>query len=323
MTLTELRYIVAVAREGHFGRAAEACHVSQPTLSLGVKKLEEELGVTLFERGHHEVVVTATGRKVVEQAARTLKEAKAVKDIARQPLAPLEGPLRIGSIHTVGPYLMPHLLPLMRERAPGMALIIEENITAALTQRLKNGELDVIIVSLPFDEHGIETRVLYEEPFVILLPASHPWTNEPAISIEELGTETVLLLGKGHCFREQVLQACPNCEAPTNDDNLQNALEGSSLETIRQMVAGGVGVTILPSMAAGADRYSQRLLAIRRFADVAPSRRVALAWRKTFSRPEAIEALAESIRACPISGVTLVDEAPKSGAVPLRRSVVG
>ncbi len=304
MTLNELRYIVAVARERHFGRAAEACFVSQPTLSVAVKKLEDELGIGIFERGQREVTVTPVGEQVVVQAQRVLEEASVIRQIARHGKDQLEGPLRVGAIYTIGPYLLPHLVPIMADSTPRMPLVIEENYTANLRDRLKQGELDAIIISLPFSEPGILTLPLYQEPFVVLLPSAHPWTAKNAIEAGQLGEQKVLLLGAGHCFRDQVIQACPECIQQSSAEGAsQRNLEGGSLETIRYMVAGGIGVTILPCSAAGAERFSERLLTIRRFAGEAPSRVVALAWRKSFPRPKAIDALGRSIQSCQLSCV--------------------
>lgn len=311
MTLTELRYIVAVARERHFGRAAEACFVSQPTLSVGVKKLEEELGVVLFERSKTDITLTPVGERIVEQAQRVLDEAGVIKELAQGAQDELAGPLRLGAIYTIGPYLFPHLIPLLHERVPQMPLVIEENYTARLAEKLKQGELDAILIALPFEDSGLLTQALYEEPFVVVLPASHPWTARDQIAAADLGTEdeTLLMLGAGHCFREQVLEACPACRHGTRE--LQKSLEGGSLETIRHMVASGMGITVLPCSAAGADRYSQRLLSIRRFAPPAPSRTVALAWRRHFPRPRALAALAEAVRDCDLSCVTPVNDSNK------------
>jgi LysR family hydrogen peroxide-inducible transcriptional activator len=303
MTLTELRYIVAVAKEGHFGRAADSCCVSQPTLSLGVKKLEDELGVLLFERGHHEVLVTPAGRRIVDQAGRILEESNLLKRMAREAMDPLSAPLRLGAIYTVGPYLLPALLPAVKGRAPRMTLIIEESYTAVLSKRLHSGALDAAILSLPFDEPGIRVEPLYEEPFVVLLPTAHPLAQQETVAVHQLRSEPLLMLGKGHCFRDQILEFCPECGRPPEDDDLQIALEGGSLETIRYMVASGAGITILPTTAACADRFPQRLLTIRRFAGPQPSRRVALAWRAGFGREPAIGALKEAIRATGLTGV--------------------
>ncbi len=307
MTLNELRYIVAVARERHFGRAAESCFVSQPTLSVAVKKLEEELGVSLFERGAGEVSVTAVGEQIIAQAQRVLEDAEGVKQLARSGRDQLRGPLRVGAIYTIGPYLFPHLIPIMAERAPQMPLVIEENFTAVLRERLRQGKLDAILISLPFEEPGVSLAPLYDEPFVVLLPGAHPWTQRERIPVDELGAENVLLLGAGHCFRDQVLQVCPQClQSTTSEGHLQRNLEGGSLETIRYMVASGLGVTVLPCSAAGADRFSERLVSVRRFAGEAPERRVALAWRKSFPRPEAAGLLQRAVRACNLSCVRWV-----------------
>ena len=304
MTLNELRYIVAVARERHFGHAAEACFISQPTLSVAVKKLEEELGVSLFERRKGEVTVTPIGEQIVAQAQRVLEEASGIRQIARQGQDQLDGPLRLGAIYTIGPYLLPHLIPVLAERAPKMPLVIEENYTAALSDKLKRGELDVIVISLPFEEPGVLTLPLYREPFVLLLPSSHPLNQKPDFEIGDLGQEDVLLLGAGHCFRDQVIKVCPQCiRRSTSEGGPAQTLEGGSLETIRYMVASGLGVTILPCSAAGAERFSERLLNIRRFGSDAPSRVVALAWRKSFPRPRAIEVLREAVLSCEMSCV--------------------
>ena len=247
MTLNELRYIVAVARERHFGRAAETCFVSQPTLSVAVRKLEDELGVSLFERGSGEVTVTATGHRIVAQAQRVLEEADGVKSLALQGRNPLAGPIRLGAIYTIGPYLLPLLIPLVMEEAPGMPLVIEENFTSVLIEHLKRGVLDVAIISLPFEEPGVRTRSLYDEPFAVLMPAGHPWSAQQSVELDQLAEENVLLLGPGHCFRDQVLQACPQCQRSAHAGGLsQRNLEGGSLETIRCMVASSVGVTVLP-----------------------------------------------------------------------------
>ena len=301
MTLTELRYIVAVARERHFGRAAEACFVSQPTLSVAVKKLEDELGVTLFERSKTDINPTPAGERIIEQAQRVLEETEVIRQLALGARDEMASPLRVGAIYTIGPYLFPPLIPLLHERVPQMPLMIEENYTARLSEQLKRGELDTILIALPFDEPGIVTRPLYEEPFVVVLPAAHPWQEREQIVAEDLADENLLMLGAGHCFRDQVLEACPACQH--SGQTLQKSLEGSSLETIRLMVASGMGITVLPCTAAGADRYSQRLISIRRFAPPVPSRTVALAWRSSFPRPRALEALAEAIRDCELSCV--------------------
>ena len=308
MTLNELRYIVAVARERHFGRAAEACFVSQPTLSVAVRKLEDELGVSLFERSAGEVNITPIGRRLVEQAQRVLEEASALVRMAQQGQDELSGALRLGVIYTIGPYLLPQLIPVLRQRAPKMPIQIEESYTASLRERLKQGDLDVLILSLPFEESGLVTEALYEEPFVVLMPAGHALEQQAALDVHTLAQEDLLLLGSGHCFRDQVLQFCPECHrASISSDNMQKTLEGSSLETIRLMVASGMGVTVLPQTSV--NNYPQRpdLFSVRPFQEPVPKRVVALAWRKSFPRPRALQLLAEAVRACPLGeGVSVV-----------------
>ncbi|MER2552138.1 MAG: hydrogen peroxide-inducible genes activator [Thauera sp.] len=306
MTLTDLRYLVALAHERHFGRAAEKCHVSQPTLSVAVKKVEEELGIQLFERSASEVKITETGRRIVAQAERVLMEASQIPEIAAAGKDPLAGPLRVGVIYTIGPYLLPRLIPRVHQRAPRMPLIIQENFTARLAESLKRGELDVIIISLPFEEAGVVAQPVYDEPFRVLMPAGHPWTAERAIEAEHLADDQLLLLGSGNCFRDQVLEVCPSCR---NIGGLQRTLEGSSLETIRHMVATGLGVTVLPSSAA--DEMSHNtLVAVRPFTEPQPSRRVALAWRVTYPRSGAIDMLRAAIIDSALPGVRPVGRVP-------------
>ncbi|MCB1758817.1 MAG: hydrogen peroxide-inducible genes activator [Gammaproteobacteria bacterium] len=302
MTLSELKYIVAVARERHFGRAAENCCVSQPTLSVAVKKLEQELDVTLFERGQGEVSITAVGEQIIEQAQRTLEQAELIREMARQGKDQLSSPLRMAAIYTIGPYLFPELVPHLTRCAPQMPLIIEEDYTAQLSEQLKRGEQDVIIISLPFDEPGIETLPLYQEPFVALLPAGHRWSDEEEIDLARLPEEQVLLLGPGHCFRDQVLTACPGCNHIHS--GAQRNFEGSSLETMRYMVASGLGVTVLPRSAVCIENFPREMLVVKPFKGVVPHRTVALAWRRSFPRPRAIEVLKTAIVETRLEGVT-------------------
>lgn len=306
MTLTELRYIVAVAREQHFGRAAEACFVSQPTLSVAIRKLEDELGVTLFERRPNQVALTPIGKQVVQQAQRALQEADAVKQIAAMSKDQLALPLRLGVIYTIGPYLLPHLVPRLRELAPNMALRLEENFTWRLTEMLQQGELDVIIISKPFSETGLVTLDLYDEPFMVALPPGHPWESREVIDPEEIAQENMLLLGAGHCFRDQVIDTCPDVNR-SRTAGTAKTLEGGSLETIRYMVASGAGISVLPCTSVSNVNPAHNLLVIRPFQAPAPVRRVALAWRKSFPRPDAIAVLEEAIRACQLPCVQYLE----------------
>ncbi|PTD95004.1 hydrogen peroxide-inducible genes activator [Pseudothauera lacus] len=307
MTLTDLRYLVALARERHFGRAAEKCHVSQPTLSVAIKKVEEELGVQLFERSATEVKITETGQRIVTQAEKVLLEAAQINEIAAAGKDPLSGPLRVGVIYTIGPYLLPRLIPRVHQLAPRMPLIIQENYTARLAEALKRGELDVIIISLPFDEPGVVAQPVYDEPFRVLLPAEHPWARTPRVEPDTLAGDQLLLLGAGNCFRDQVLEVCPQCRTASS---LQRTLEGSSLETIRHMVATGLGVTVLPSSAADELEAHNPLIAVRPFSEPEPSRRVALAWRVTYPRSGAIDVLRAAILESGLPGARAVGRMP-------------
>ena len=312
MTLTELRYIVALARARHFGRAAETCFVSQPTLSVAIKKLEEELGVKLFERHTSDVTVTPLGARIVAQAQRVLEETAAIKQIAAQGKDQLATPLRVGAIYTVGPYLLPQLIPIVHKRAPHMPLLLQENFTVKLGELLRNGELNVAILSLPYADTGIVTQAVYDEPFRVVMPASHAWSKKTKIPAKQLCNETLLLLGAGNCFRDQVLQTCPRM-LRSGASHMQQSLEGSSLETIRHMVASGVGITVLPSTAAESKSAASPLLAVRPISSPQPSRRIALAWRASFPRPQAVEALRLALLACKLPGVTLLPAASVTG----------
>ena len=303
MTLTELRYLVAVARELHFGRAAEACHVSQPTLSVAIKKLEEELDVKLFERGGNEVSVTALGQDIVRQAQVVLEQANAIKDIAKRGRDPLAGPLRLGVIYTIGPYLLPRLVRQVIERTPQMPLLLQENFTSKLLEMLRTGELDCAILAEPFPDTGLAVAPLYDEPFRIAVPAGHRLASKDQLSAEALKQETMLLLGNGHCFRDHVLEVCPeSARFASGAEGIQKSFEGSSLETIKHMVASGMGITVLPGLSVPAE--PQAHLRFLDFTDPVPTRRVVLAWRRSFTRYEAIAALRNAVVACELPGVT-------------------
>ncbi|KMY86662.1 Hydrogen peroxide-inducible gene activator [Candidatus Paraburkholderia calva] len=313
MTLTELKYIVAVARERHFGHAAEACFVSQPTLSVAIKKLEDELNVQIFERGTSEVSVTPIGEQIVTQAQRVLEQTLAIKEIAKQGKDPLVGPLRLGVIYTIGPYLLPTLVKQMIKSVPQMPLMLQENYTLKLIELLKLGEIDVAIMALPFPETGLIVRALYDEPFVVAMPSGHAWENRPRIDPNDLKQETMLLLGSGHCFRDHVLGVCPELmHFSQNADGIQKTFEGSSLETIRHMVASGVGITVLPRMSVHevkphATAIDSGLLSYVPFDEPVPDRRVVLAWRKSFTRMPVIDAICDAIANCDLPGVRKLD----------------
>lgn len=307
MTLTELRYIVAVARERHFGRAAEACHVSQPTLSVAIKKLEEELDLKIFERGGSEVSVTPLGEEIVRQAQSVLDQASALREIAKRGKDPLAGALRFGLIYTIGPYLLPELVKHTIELYPQMPLMLQENFTVKLLEMLRTGELDCAIMAEPFPDTGLAIAPLYDEPFVVALPATHPLAGRASISAEELKRETMLLLGTGHCFRDHVLEVCPEFARFSSDaEGIRRSFEGSSLETIKHMVASGMGVTVVPALSVPKPSMQDTTPHLRfvPFSDPVPTRRVVLAWRRSFTRYEAIAALRNAIYACQLEGVT-------------------
>lgn len=309
MTLTELKYIVALAREKHFGRAADACFVSQPTLSVAIKKLEEELNVPLFERGSNEVSLTAVGERIIVQAQRVLEEASAIKSIAQQGMNPLNGPLRVGVIFTIGPYLLPGLVSEMIASVPSMPLILQENLTVRLLELLKQGDIDVAILALPFNDSGFVIQPLYEEPFVVAVPKAHRWAKRERIESDELKDENMLLLGSGHCFRDQVLGFCPELSRfSQSSEGIQRTFEGSSLETIRHMVASGIGITVLPSSSVPNPVPKDSLLNYIPLHEVGGTERtVALVWRKSFSRKEAVDALKNAVLKCKLNGVTFVE----------------
>jgi LysR family hydrogen peroxide-inducible transcriptional activator len=315
MTLTELKYIVAVARERHFGKAAEACYVSQPTLSVAVKKLEEELDVKLFERSANEVTVTPLGEEIVRQAQSVLEQAASIKDLAKRGKDPLAGPLKLGVIYTIAPYLLPDLVRQVIKRTPQMPLILQENFTVKLMEMLRTGEIDCAILAEPFPDTGLASAPLYDEPFLAAVPMQHPLAALTSVTTEALKKETMLLLGNGHCFRDHVLEVCPEFARFSSDtEGIRKSFEGSSLETIKHMVAAGMGITLVPRLSVPADALATKT---RRKADSLvkylpvedgpggepPSRRVVLVWRRSFTRYEAIAALRNAIYACELPGV--------------------
>ncbi len=289
MTLNELRYIIALNQEKHFRKAAEKCFVSQPTLSIAIKKLEEELGVHLFERHKHDILITPIGQQIIKLSEEILKLSQNIKELAKEYQGDLSTELKIGAIYTIAPYLFPRLIPNFHALAPNVSLIIEENYTHVLAEKLKTGELDIAILSLPFDEPNIETFDLYKEPFKLILPKEKEITKETYLgSIDQIQNETVLLLGAGHCFRDQVIASFPHLLNSNQQNNqLQKTFEGSSLETIRYMVASGVGVSIFPCSTLS--ERDESLLNIKELPNPKPNRTVALAWRKSFPRVKILE----------------------------------
>ncbi len=289
MTLNELRYIVAVAQERSFGRAAAKCFVSQPALSVAIQKLEDELGAPLFERGKSEVTITPVGERVVEQAQKVLEETARIKEIAQAGRNQLVGLFKLGVIYTIGPYLLPDLIPVLHARAPQMPLDIEENLTENLEAALRTGRIDAAIIALPFQPPGVVTEFLYEEPFHVVVPQGHKWAKRKSIAPDELPAEHTILLNVGHCFRDQVLDACPELNRADAQVTRTN-----SLETVRNMVASGLGVSVLPRDAL-TPKYHSRLVVPVPFTKPTPARRIAIAYRRSFPRPEAIAAIRDAV----------------------------
>ena len=298
MTLTELRYLVALSEASHFRKAADACNVSQPTLSIAIKKLEDELGISLFERARHKVSPTPIGERIVAQARTILQEINNLVALAEQGKDPLGSVLSVGAIFTVGPYLFPKLVPRIKQLAPDMPMYIEESYTADLRVKLSRGALDAIFVALPFTEPEVVTRALFDEPFVVLLREDHELASASTIKPAELVKHKVLLMGEGHCFRDQVLEACPGLQQSIAEHNSRDhaVVEGSSLETLKHMVASGMGITVLPESAASTALYSNGELVVRPFSDPVPYRTIALAWRVSYPRHQAIDMLAQALK---------------------------
>lgn len=309
MTLTELKYIIAVAREKHFGRAALSCAVSQPSLSVAVRKLEDELGVAIFERRSNDIALTPIGALIVEQANKVFEDARRITEIARQGQDPLSGPLRLGVIYTIGPYLLPDLISRMSASTPQMPLILEEGFTTELLAKLRSGLLDVAITADTLVDTGFMTQEIYEEQFVVAVPAHHPWVNRSYVGTDELRDQKLLLLGTGHCFRDQILGICPDlARFNSSASEMQKTVGGSSLQTIFHMVAQGLGITVLPASAVPYLTGLSTAIKILPFKNPPPSRRAVLVWRKTFTRAAAITALRNAMKNIHLNGCRPVDE---------------
>jgi LysR family hydrogen peroxide-inducible transcriptional activator len=294
MTLQELRYLVALADKGHFGRAADSCHVGQSTLSTQIKKLEGYLNVTLFERGRHGLQPTPMGKRIIELTRVALAAAEQIKQTARAGDDPMAGPLRLGVIPTLGPYLLPHLLPEIRARFPALAVYLREDLTEHLLELLRHGRLDALLLALPVRGEDLEVTELFHESFCVALPMGHRLAMQAQIEQADLAGENVLLLEEGHCMRHQVLAICSEQGVSPRED-----LKATSLETLRLMVAAGVGCTLLPQLAAlpGAGSLRDDSVVIREFAAPQPRRAVGLAWRRNCPREATMRRLAALVRA--------------------------
>lgn len=292
LKLKDLRYLVAVADQRHFGRAAARCFVSQPTLSAQLKKLEQSLGVQLIERAPSKVALTPAGEEIVARARRIIEASDEVVTLAGSHRDPLAGRLRLALLPTIGPYLLPHVAPLIRKSLPRLELHLYEYQTQPLLERLHAGELDLGILALPVELEGLEARELYREPFTVALPEKHPLAAQAALRIADLKNETLLLLEDGHCLRDQALEVCGRVGMRDQQD-----FRATSLETLRQMVAAGAGITLLPELAGRGAYRNARGVALRPFAKPAPVRHIGALWRKTTARHAAIDALCKLIAA--------------------------
>lgn len=292
MNLRDLGYLVAIGEHGHFGRAAEACFVSQPTLSTQIRKLEAELGVELVERNPGHIMLTAAGEKVVERARIVLQETESIRDIARRAADPESGSLRMGLFPTLAPYLLPHVVPALRARFPHLELLLVEEKTEEVLDRLRDGRLDAGVLALPVHESHLHSEPLFTEEFLLAVPASHPLAGGPgAVETGVLATEPVLLLEEGHCLRDQALSVCRLAGASE-----RQGFRATSLETLRQMVAAGVGVTLLPELAVQPPVPESPDIEVRRFTDPVPRRRIAMFWRETSVYGDLLPELAHVIR---------------------------
>lgn len=292
MTLSELRFIVALAHEKNFRRAAEKSFVSQPALSLGVKKIENELNLSLFERSvgaGGDVKITPVGQKIIDQAAIVLEEAAKIKDLSADGDNQLALPFKLGLIYSIAPYLLPLIIPSLRKQAPDMPLEVHENITKNLENELKQGSIDAAVIALPFDIPGVDIEILYDEPFVAIVPLNHHWVKETTIKAKNLSQEKVLLLDRTHCFSNQVTEACPGL---SKNSEIQL---GNSLETIRNMVASNLGISVLPKSAT-TGKHDNSLIKVIPFEAPVPFRRVALAYRKSAVKKEAINEIVNVIK---------------------------
>lgn len=288
--LKDLRYLVAVADTRHFGRAAEQCFVSQPTLSAQLKKLEDYLGVQLVERQPKRVVLTEAGEQIVQRARRILEASEEVVTLANAHRDPLAGRLRIALLPTVGPYLLPRVMPAIRKSLPRLEMLLYEYQTAAMLEKLHAAEVDMGILALPVDLDGFEMRELYEEPFQLAVPENHRLARRATVRVDDLHNETLLLLEDGHCLRDQALEVCSRAGVNEKQD-----FRATSLETLRQMVATGAGVTLLPELAIKGAYGTARGVVMRPFARPVPSRKIGAVWRKTSARHAAIRAVCDVI----------------------------
>ncbi|MGS1080223.1 DNA-binding transcriptional regulator OxyR [Pseudoxanthomonas beigongshangi] len=302
MNLRDLKYLVALADHKHFGHAAAACFVSQPTLSTQIKKLEEELGVPLVERAPRKVMLTPAGRDAADRARRIVAEVEQMKEAARRSQDPEAGTVRLGIFPTLGPYLLPHVVPRIRTRFPQLELLLIEEKSDVLLSRLREGKLDAGLLALPLQDDQLHTEFLFEEPFLLAVPEAHPLAERDSLSLGELSNQQLLLLEDGHCLREQALDVCRISGA-----NEKSEFRATSLETLRQMVAANVGITLLPTLAVKPPVARSDNIHLLGFTDSHPSRRIAMVWRRSSAMAGFLQELAKVFRELPAS---LFDPAP-------------
>lgn len=295
MTLTELRYLLALDKEKNFSKAAASCHVSQPTLSAGIKKLEDSLGVILFERSYHEVQTTHVGQQIIKHALEIFSQVQLIKQLAKNLHDPFAQPLHLGVIYTISSLLLSKTIAQLRQEKPNLKCTIEENYTHHLCESLERGEIDAAIVALPYAMPNLNIAPIGEEPFVAVLPAQDPFAKKSVISIEDLEQRKLLVLAKGNCLRDQILNLCPQCNWGRTDEE-SVWMEAGSLETIRHMIAMGAGVSIFPAMNAHSSYYNREQIISRPFTSPSPSRTLALVWRKTDPRTPVFELLVQILK---------------------------
>jgi len=294
MNLRDLSYLVALAEHRHFGKAAEASFVSQPTLSTQIRKLEDELGVALVERTPRKVLLTETGREIARRARSVLSQVDEIRSIAQRTRDPESGTIRLGIFPTLGPYLLPHVIPRLRERFPRLELLLREEKTEQVLHMLREGTLDAGILALPVHDDSLHTEFLFEEPFVLAVPSSHELASRRSLRMDDLSEQNLLLLEDGHCLRDQALEVCQLAGAGE-----KTGFRATSLETLRQMVSANVGITLLPSLAVKPPVAQSPNVSLVAFDAPAPSRRIAMLWRKSSAMTPFFEALAAVIRDVP------------------------
>lgn len=305
MTLTDLKYLIAVSQKKHFGKAAQKCFVSQPTLSISIKKLEDELNVKIFDRSSNEFIITPVGMKIIEQAKKIIEEADKIKTIACEKQDELDGRFNLGLIYTIAPYILPKMIRNLIKLAPNMPLVLEENYTTNLLEMLKDGEIDAMIAADPIDETGINIIPIYEEPFFVIVPKGHRFEQFDQISTKQVASENILLLTEGNCLRDNILDSCKEVAAQQHIQGLANSLQGNTITTVRYMVASGLAISILPSSTIY--EHDHTMFSIIPFEPPVPKRKVVLCYRKNFFRMKALDAILESIRKSNISGVKFLD----------------